>query len=183
MPVVKYVVFSDNTDCYKFDGENSIGYYGDGELTPAEEGQFTILCITSMQDATIAGIFDTSIWNLVTQDVDYNTRYSLEFDATLLAAYYVQETDGIKSYAPIGPGASLPVGTEIILVIKSNDDLANKRIVIKVDGVDVAREPTLCAVIGGGTITIDTSDSAVNNAISIRLPANGMTDISVTTKA
>ncbi len=183
MPVVKYVVFSDNTDCYKFDGENSIGYYGDGELTPAEEGQFTILCITSMQDTTIAGIFDTSIWNLVTQDVDYNTRYSLEFDATLLAAYYVQETDGIKSYAPIGPGASLPVGTEIILVIKSNDDLANKRIVIKVDGVDVAREATLCAVIGGGTITIDTSEGAVNNAISIRLPANGMTDISVTTKA
>lgn len=184
MPTVKYVVFSDNSECYKFDGENSIGYYGDGELTPAEEGQFTILCITSMQDVTISGIFDTSIWNLVTQDVDYNTRYALEFDSSLLSAYYVQESDGENTYAPVNSGANLPVGTEIIFVIKSSEGLANKNIVIRVDGVDVNFDLTLAATVGNGTITsIDESDSAVKNAIRIKLPSNGLSNVTVSTKA
>lgn len=180
MPTVKCTVYSDDNECYTFD-EDSIGYYGDGELPNVvgddnnANAKFAIKCVSTLLSSELTGVFDDSIWNIGdgtpgAVSVYKNTLFTLEYDSTV-AVYYVSG----GSYAGISSGSQVAIGTEIVIVIKGT--VGSKNIILKCDGVARAFEPSKAFSFSGSTITSNDTDGATKNAIVVKVGANGLTGI------
>ncbi len=176
MPVVLDVVYRDLDKSYEDESGNTIGYYGDGELIPAEEGRITVKLIGALTETGVTEFFSADIWDKGAGDVKYSTTYKVEFDDKVVV-FVVTRVEDAVTYTKIETDRPLAMGTELIIVTKDK----TQKITVTANSITREYTSNIGAIVTGDSLTIDnTATSEHFNAIAIKNLAGG---IQITTSA